>query len=221
MLLQTILGGLTGILGNVITSITNYKTQKLKNSHEIAMNDFKLKEIVAKTDANIKLTTAKVQGALELEDAKIYKVAQEKGNQRSFSDKWIDKLLGLDGKLRFISVPFGVLIATMFGFLDFLKGLMRPGLTLYLTGVTSWITWMAWQIMQKDGITMTSAEAIAIFTEVTSIVVYLTVSCVTWWFGDRRIAKFLAKLNDDRSAKIVNINSSSKPKRVMGTKPIK
>jgi hypothetical protein len=34
----------------------------------------------------------------------------------------------------------------------------------------------------------------AIFDQVTSIVIYLTVSCVTWWFGDRRVAKFLMRL---------------------------
>ena len=35
-----------------------------------------------------------------------------------------------------------------------------------------------------------------IFDQVTSIIIYLTVSSVTWWFGDRRTAKFLMRLND-------------------------
>ena len=31
------------------------------------------------------------------------------------------------------------------------------------------------------------------FEKVTLTVVYLTISCVTWWFADRRMAKFAAK----------------------------
>ena len=43
-----------------------------------------------------------------------------------------------------------------------------------------------------------------IYNEVTSIVVYLTVSCVTWWFGDRRMAKFLMHMNNKNGGSTVN-----------------
>ena len=43
---------------------------------------------------------------------------------------------------------------------------------------------------------MSIAQATALFSQVIDIILYLTVSCVTWWFGDRRVAKFLMRLND-------------------------
>jgi hypothetical protein len=51
-------------------------------------------------------------------------------------------------------------------------------------------------VLQKHGHLLTADQAGAIFDQVTSIVIYLTVNCVTWWFGDRRVAKFLMRLKD-------------------------
>lgn len=199
-----IFGGVTGLLGSAITAFTNFKTQKMKNLHDVAKWGFEKERIKLETDAmiaeanmNMKIIETQVEGAVELADTKAYLENVKQGNKNTFSDKWMDKLFAVTGWVRYISVPVGVLIAFLFGIVDFLKALMRPGLTMYLTGVTTWITWMAWEIMQKaDVATMTAAQATAIFNEVTSVVIYLTVSCVTWWFADRRMAKFLMRLKD-------------------------
>jgi hypothetical protein len=117
-----------------------------------------------------------------------------------FNQKWVDSLFAIEGKWRILTFPIGCFAAVMFGFVDWLRGFMRPALTLYLTGLTTVITWMAWDIMKKYGLEgMTAIEAVAIFNEVITIVVYLTVSCVTWWFGDRRIAKFLSSIHKQKS----------------------
>jgi hypothetical protein len=196
MLLESILGGLTGLLGNVVTSISNFKTQKLKNEHDQKMYDFKIKELQAKTDAAIKITDAKIAGAVELADSEAFTESQKYGNQRALSDSALDKLFSIEGYLGYIATPIGLIILSLLGFVEFFKGIMRPGLTLYLIGCSTWITWMAWEIMQKVGLAMNATQAVGIFTEVTSIIIYLTVSCVTWWFGDRRIAKYLMRMNE-------------------------
>jgi hypothetical protein len=196
MLLESILGGLTGLLGNVVTSISNFKTQKLKNEHDQKMYDFKIKELQAKTDAAIKITDAKIAGAVELADSEAFTESQKYGNQRALSDSALDKLFSIEGYLGYIATPIGLIILSLLGFVEFFKGIMRPGLTLYLIGCSTWITWMAWEIMQKVGLAMNATQAVSIFTEVTSIIIYLTVSCVTWWFGDRRIAKYLMRMNE-------------------------
>ena len=143
MVIETILGGLTGILGNVLTAWSSYKTQKLKNEHDQKMYDFKIKEIAAKTDAAIKITEAKIEGAVELADSEAYTESQKHGNKKLFGDTWIQKLLEIKGRLSYITIPIAAFLVVLLGFVDVLKGLMRPGLTLYLTGVTTWITWKA------------------------------------------------------------------------------
>lgn len=76
----------------------------------------------------------------------------------------------------------------------FLKGILRPGLTLYLTGVSTWITWTAYTILTAKSGALGANDAVAIFNEAMSVVTYLTISCVTWWFGDRRLSKRYAEM---------------------------
>jgi hypothetical protein len=199
MILESILGGVTGLIGNALTAWSNYKTQKLKNEHDEKMYDFKIKEVAAKTDAAIKITQAKITGAVEIADSQAYTESQKVGNQKSFSDSWIEKLMNTEGWLKYLAIPVAVLMVMLLGFVDVLKGFMRPGLTLYLTLITTWITYKAYDIMQTTGTEITSAQAFALYSEVTSIVIYLTVSCVTWWFGDRRMAKFMARMQRQNS----------------------
>lgn len=209
-----ILGGITGLFGNIITAWSNFKTQKLKNEHDEAMYQFKIQELGAKTDAAIKITEAKIAGAVELADSEAFKVAQQEGNKQSFADSWIDKLFSVEGWLSYLATPVAVILAMLLGCVDVLKGIMRPGLTLYLTGITTWLTWTAYGILQQVGASMSSQQALDIYEQVTSIVIYLTVSCVTWWFGDRRIAKFLMRLNDGNikgGNKIVNVPKGQLP----------
>lgn len=196
---ELILGGLTGLIGSSITAWTNYKTQKLKNDHDIAMVEAETNAMIAETKANIEITKTQTEADVEMADTEAYSKGIVEGNKGSFSEKWINKLFGVKGWLSFLSIPTAIMLSVLFGLVDFLKGLMRPGLTMYLVGMTTWITMMAWEIMNQNQVTITAEQAYNIFTDVINIVIYLTVSCVTWWFADRRIAKFLMRLKDGNS----------------------
>jgi hypothetical protein len=227
MLLETILGGVTGLIGNVVGGIFKYKHAKLQKEIEEGRRTHELAVITAETDAmimeakaNIKITQSQVEGAIDLKDADAYMQSLKEGNKLLFSNKWIDNLLNIEGYMftwssrekkdtdgtivpakerKFLSwklftVPVATLISFLFGFVDFIKGMIRPSLTVYLCGVTTWVTLMAWKIMQASGTEITATQAMTIFQDTTSIVVYLTVSCVTWWFGDRRMAKTIMEM---------------------------
>jgi len=210
MLLETILGGVTGLVGNVVSSIFKFKTAKLdmeatklKNTHELAMIDAETRAMIEEAKANIKITQAQVEGAIEIEDSKAFMEAQKQGNKILLDNQWVTALLNVENKwAKIVTVPIASLISILFGFVDFLRGIIRPVLTVYLCGVTTWVTWMAWQIMQAHGIGMTAVQATVIFNDVTSIVTYLTVSCVTWWFGDRRMAKTIMELKGASTTKL-------------------
>lgn len=194
MLLETIFGAATGLIGNVITSIMQFKTQKLKNEHEQDMLRLETAAMRAEAEANIRISKAQIEGEVELADSAAYMTSMQLGNKSMFNEKWVDTLFEVKGKWRIITFPLGCFAAFMFGLVDWLRGFMRPALTLYLTALTTAITWMAWDIMQKHGLgTLTAEQAMSIFNQVIAIVIYLTVSCVTWWFGDRTMSKFLQK----------------------------
>ncbi len=132
-----------------------------------------------------------MEGEIELADSKAYKISQQKGAKELFSTRFMDKLYESPW-----TAWIGSILAFLFGLIDMLKAAMRPGLTAYLVALTSWITFISMDVLQKHGHLLTADQAGAIFDQVTSIVIYVTVICVTWWFGDRRVAKFLMRLKD-------------------------
>jgi hypothetical protein len=196
MLIETILGAASGIIGNVVGQFFKTKQaqidlegKKITNAHELAMVKAQTDSMIAENNANIKLEQTKVEGAIDLSDAQAYVKVQENSNKSSFDNKWIESLLSIQGNWKYITVPIACLIAVLFGVVDFLKELIRPSLTIYLCGASTWITYMSWKIMNMNGVVISSAQAVALFSEITSTIIYLTVSCVTWYYGDRRMSK--------------------------------
>ncbi len=209
MLIESILGMATGLIGNIVGGIFKFKTAKLQkeiqaaqNTHEIAMVKAESDAMIAEAKANIAITRAQVEGAIDLEDARAFVEAQKEGNKQMFSHKWIDMLMNVQGKWQLITLPIAMLISILFALTDFIRGLIRPALTIYLCGVTTWVTMMAWDIMQKHGIELTAVQALNTFGEVTGVVTYLTISAVTFWFGDRSMNKFLTELKGKDPTKI-------------------
>jgi hypothetical protein len=197
-------GGITGLVGTVTTAVINYKTQKIKNEHEVAMERVKIdtmkaqaeiaKGLVSDVGKEVKDAMA---SATEVQDSIAYGKSQQFGNEQVFSSNWIEKLLQVKGWTSWFSFPIAYIIIILFGIVDFMKGLMRPGITLYMMGASTWITMLAYRILEKAGIEkMDIADAANIFNSVVVVITYLTISCVTWWFGDRRTAKFLMRLKD-------------------------
>lgn len=199
---DVILGGLTGLIGNIVTGIVNYKTMKAQNAHDVKMTALQTAAKKAENKMKIDLANAQIAGEIEVADAAAFKEGLKHADDKIFGSEWVERLFAVEGWMRYISIPVGLFIATMFGCLDFFRGLMRPLLTVYLTILSTYITWKAYELIQLAGVeTMTVTQAIAIYGRTTDIIVYLTVTCVTWWFGDRRMAKFLTQLNGKASTK--------------------
>jgi hypothetical protein len=155
------------------------------------MTKLEKEAMIAEAHMNIQITEAKVQGEIMQLEEKNYGKNLELANQRSVDNKMIESLFGSKW-----TAWLGSLLVFLLGIVDFLKGIMRPGLTVYLVFLTSWITYYSAGILSaKEGL-LDATEAAALFSKVVDIVIYLTVSVVTWWFADRRIAKFLYRLND-------------------------
>lgn len=69
---------------------------------------------------------------------------------------------------------------------DVIRGIVRPGLTVYLCALTTLVYWDAQELINKVGtIQMTVEEALRITSLVVGTVLYLTTTCVLWWFGTR------------------------------------
>ena len=186
-------GGLTGLIGNALTSFTSYKMQKLKNDHDAKMAELDMQTIRLEAEMQVKITAAETGGKIELADMDALKTSLKDTQKPLFQESYMEKLTKSPW-----TAWIGAILSFLFGMVDFLKHIARPALTYYLMGVSTWITIVAWQTLETTtGTTpLTTAEAYGLFDKIITIMVYLTVSCVSWWFADRRTAKFLMRLED-------------------------
>lgn len=187
-------GGLVGLIGNGITTFFTYKQKSMEYKHQERMVELETTAMIAEAEANIKIVKAQVEGAVEIAETNAYMESIKQGNREQFSDKWVSQLLSVEGWARFFATPVAVIVAFLFGVVDFFRGLMRPALTAYLVGLTTWTMILAREVLDKSQIqTLTAAEALVLYQDVITLVIFLTTSCVTWWFGDRRISKAIEK----------------------------
>jgi len=192
--LDIILGGVTGLIGNAFTTWFKYKNAKMEYTHKEKMVDLETQAMMKEAEMQIQVTKSRIEGEIELADAAAFTTSQKVGSQKLFHEKWIDMIMEA-GKRKWTGWFYrfmGTMIAAAFAFVDWLNTAMRPTLTIYLVGGSTYITYLSWQILQKAGVEMiTATQALDIFQQVTSTMIYLAVSAVTWWFGDRTMSKFL------------------------------
>ncbi len=207
MISDIILGGLTGLIGNAFTTWFKYKNAKMEFDHEERMVNLKTQAMIQTAQMEIDITKTKIAGKIDIEDSKAFTTSQTIGSKTLFHEKWIDMIME-GGNRKWTGWFFrllGTLIAAGFAFVDWLNSFMRPALTIYLVGGSSYITYLAWMIMEQAGIgTMDIGQAIGIFTQVTSTMIYLAVSAVTWWFGDRTMSKYLQQQGARKNNIITN-----------------
>jgi hypothetical protein len=71
------------------------------------------------------------------------------------------------------------------GAVDFLRGIIRPGATIYgyvlLTYLLVWVQ----QLYAEKALQLTPEQTLKLATEVIGTVTYLATTCATWWFGVR------------------------------------
>jgi hypothetical protein len=162
-------GGITGIIGSISSAIANYKLKKLEYQHEKEMQELNLKKIelqsnLAKTNADI-LTQIKELEALTK--------SQETLSKQYFKESYFQYLPDW-------SKP---IIAIMLAVLDFLRGLVRPVLTVYIVGLVTWIGYSTYKT--NPSAFNSSAELLV------QVILYLSSTAFSWWFSDRSIVKFI------------------------------
>lgn len=76
-----------------------------------------------------------------------------------------------------------------FGLVDFCRGMIRPSLTVYLVVLTSLMYWSMVELIDGIGTGISDTTAVNIIIQIVVMVLYLTTTCVTWWFGGRQLEK--------------------------------
>lgn len=172
-------GGVTGLLGVGVQRFFDFLKVKqeisvLKLNHEHEIN-------LRRVDAEImeKEWAARAQVA-SIEAAGKAEVAAEQSFAASFASepqRYSEK------------VKPGAFSGFVLVLLDFIRGIVRPGLTVYLCAITTMMYLEAKALIAVAGEFMTPEQAIDIHRVIVSTVLYLTTTCVLWWFGTRNRQK--------------------------------
>lgn len=170
-------GGLTGLLGAGVQRFFDYKSEKLKIqasreqfAHEVAMKRADAEIMAQEWAARTKV--AEIEGAakVEVEDAKAFSEALT-SEPKLFSER-VRELSPLQSWLMVI--------------LDFTRGIIRPGLTLYLSALSTAIYIKASRLMGAD---LPTDQAYALVDQIVQTILYLWTTATLFWFGTRASKK--------------------------------
>ncbi len=169
-------GGITGLIGSVTQRIFEYKSKKLdielqasKFANEIALKKVDAEIMSQEWAARTKVADIEATAKVDVEDAKAFSAALTSEPARY-------SVGTLSEKQNWLMV-----------FLDFVRGVIRPGLTVYLCAITTAIYIKASRLLNGDVIL--PGMAYDMVQNIINTILYLTVTCVCFWFGTRNKGK--------------------------------
>ena len=177
----TVLGGITGLVGTW-----------LKSKHERDMLKLEMDE--RQKDREHDLSVMKMEGDNAVRVADIHR--QEADD--TASGKALEKSYSLEPKrysegLAFPDTWYGrvlsSLTAVLMFSLDFFRGMMRPGGTLYMMILNTFIYLQYQEMVETYAIKPTPEQAYAITMYFVSSFAYLLTTSFVWWYGDRNRQK--------------------------------
>ena len=148
-------GGVTGVVGAMASHVADFFKQKEANKHEREMAELSLKERAMEFEQQAKIATVEAE--------KVTTLAAENSFQASFA---ADK------------ASYGI------WFVDLIRGLIRPGLTIYLIVLTNLIVAKI-AFLESVMASLEQAQAFGLISDIINSILYLTTTAVLWWFGSR------------------------------------
>lgn len=155
-------GAITGFFGSWMTKRENRLNKELDQNHELAMAKIDLVEgreerahALALADKELEIT--ETEGEIEQDIAETEAFTQSLEVQKIKSGiKWVDAV----------------------------RFLMRPFVTVYLLAIASYFAYNVHQLV--NGLeSLPLEQVVTLYTQLISQLMFLTTTAVTWWFGSR------------------------------------
>lgn len=167
-------GGATGLLGIGIQRWFDFKNRQqdieivklqLANTIELAKMETERATRVAEIDMEARFVEA---------DASVMQ-ATFRHDAASYLSPDAQKRKGWVG---------GFVIALM-ALVDFLRGILRPGMTAYLCGLVTVMFFWVRSTAERYGLTLSPEQAFQMMMQIIMTILYVFTVSTTWWFGTR------------------------------------
>lgn len=170
-------GGATGLIGVVLQRFADYKNKQLDMQLEAqrAANEIAKRRVDAEISAQewaarTRVAEVEAAGREAVEDAKAFAASFAMEPQT-----WT-------GARKLSPAQTWLMVV-----LDFARGSVRPVLTVYLCMLTTYIWYQVSDVLGKQNLDV--AGAVSVWNTVVGTILYLTTTCVLWWFGTRNKGK--------------------------------
>lgn len=178
-------GGATGLIGIIVQRWFDNKKQKndlelVKLNHENAIALARIESESAKQVATVR-ADADMAVARSDENARADEAAAKSLVASYEHDKATyggAKAVGRKGWV-------GGLAALMMTTVDFLRGSIRPGMTVYLCYVVTVLFYWAKDLAQQNGVTLSQPQIENLLLQIVATILYVFTTVTLWWFGTR------------------------------------
>jgi len=166
-------GGVTGLLGVVIQRFADYKNKQLDMQLEKQRGEIEL----LKRDKDREIMREEWGGRLRVA-AEEGAAAKDVAETQAFAASLLREPERWSNAQKLSPAQQWVMVT-----LDALRGVVRPGLTIYLCFLTTYV-WV--QVRAELGeAKLSDAAALDVWRLVVGTILYLTTTVVLWWFGTR------------------------------------
>ncbi len=170
-------GGATGLLGVALQRLFDWLHVKAQMAQQKQQNDFELE----KRRIDIQVTQAEWAGRVKVADTEA-SAAKDVAESNAFAASLLkeperyatgDRPQGWLG-----NAGWFLLVLT-----DVFRGFIRPALTVYLCALTTYVWWQVRQLLSIED--LDAGEVLEVWRMVVGTILYLTTTCILWWFGTR------------------------------------
>lgn len=167
-------GGATGLLGVIVQRWFDHKAKE----QEIEVVKLQLANAVElsklETERTTRVAEIEMEGKFAEADASTMQ-ASFKHDSATYVSQDAQKRKGFVGGL----------VLFMMASVDFLRGILRPGMTAYLCALVTVMFFWVRDLADKAGIGLTGDQAFQLMLQIIVTILYVFTTCATWWFGAR------------------------------------
>lgn len=159
-------GGATGLIGGIVTTFVEYKKQQLMYNHEVKKIELEQQTLQMEIDGRMRIAETEADAARDVADS------------NALSDSYdADRATYTAEVAR---------TGFMFQLVDFIRGIIRPGITIYLAVIVTLIYMDMKEVLDNMGVSaLNPNEIISLHREIILSVIYVTTTVILWWFGTR------------------------------------
>jgi len=188
--MSVVSGGATGLLGVLLQRFFDHKAKvlevevvKLNHLNALALADKESERLRARADADVKVAESQAEAQTASAEADMQAREAEADAKNLQASMASDKAT---------YVPAGAVsggIAWLLALVDFMRGILRPGLTAYLAGLVTVMFFWVRDLAEVHGVSISGEQAVMLMNQIIAAILYVFVTSTTWWFGSRPPAK--------------------------------